>query len=184
MFEYMKKFLHTCFLQINLFLVVIIPIIMLYQIIIFPISEEVWCGQKECRTTEEHIIYNREEFRGPEQLRNKQNLEVYEVRDKNFPVTQYFLRTHSSVYNPVREMHQDEDHLIFSTGYFVKRNAERDLNILKNNTNIRLTKKNTALITFLCICLYIILQSLGIIVVTIKKIVKENESGGYGSGEN
>lgn len=176
--------MRACFIQINLFLVTILPIIMFYQIIIYPVSEEVWCGENECRTREEHIIYNREEFRGHEQLRNKKEIEVYEVRDNYFPINQYYLRTHSSVYNPVREMYQDEDHLIFSTGYFVRRNAERDLNILKNNTNIRLAKKNTALITFLCICLYIILQSLGIIIVTIKKIVKENESGEYGSGEN
>lgn len=165
----MNKILRSCFLQINLFLVVIVPIIMFGQIIVYPLSEEVWCGVNECHTTEEHIIYNREEFRD-RQLRDKQNLEVYEVRDKYIPVYQYFLRTSNG--------------LVFSTGYFIRANAERDLNILKNNSNIRLTKKNVALISFLCICLYIILQSSGIIVNIMRKETKEIESGIYGSGKN
>ena len=132
----MKTFLS---LNFNLFLVAVVPIIMLFQIIVYPVSEEVWCGQKECRTMEQHIIYVREEFRGPEQLRNKQDLELYEIRDKYLPINQYFLSTPRS-----------DNHLIFSSGYLIKSNAERDLKIIKNNENIRLTKKNVPLITFLC----------------------------------
>lgn len=162
----MKTFFNTIYIQLSLFGIVIIPIIILCQILIHPLWETAWCGHWECHTMEHHLIYSREEFRDFP-LREKQELELYEVKDKYFNINYYFLRTNNKI--------EHNDHrLVFSTGYFSKKNAQRDLELIKNNDNIEISKKNVGLITTIALFFYMTLMFMGVLTNFLIKSTKEN----------
>ena len=156
----MNNLKNTVLIQINLFIIFFAFIFLLCQLLVQPVWETAVCGKTFCYTTEHHIIYSRLHKISFEKI------ELEEVKDKIFNISQYFFRTRQKYVNG----------LVFSSGYFSKKNAERDLYIIKNNDYSTLTKRNTGHILFVCICLYIIFQSFGILCITLIKFSKENEN--------
>lgn len=110
------------------------------------IFEIATCNIEKCTIVSKNSIFN--DFAYTREIKNK--------KDKLFvqKIPEGFLNT----YYLGSDMQS-----IFQTPYLLRRNAERDLEQLKENENIKIVKRNIILIQEICLGFYVIILILGLI---------------------
>ena len=116
-----------------------------------PLSETLTCNGIQCQTTETSILGITVTPDNNSMITDKNQLGL-QVEPGFLGFNQYYIC-----------MRYDNQRRAFRTGYLVRANAERDLNRIRESSNVRIVKRNVIFIQMLCLALYIFLMVIGII---------------------